>query len=91
MTEQEIQGNVNSDVTVEGRYRLVDATPEPDWSKEEQVRWYKKNVAAALILAGSLFFLAFLNNNNDLKILSLTLAGGASSVLLNGEAKQGKK
>lgn len=84
--------DVKSDVVVEGRYRLIDTTPEPEWDKETQIRWVKKNASAAILLIASLCCLAFLPNNNDLRIFSLTLAGMSSSVLLNGEAKtQSKK
>ena len=86
MAEQKVE----SKIIVDGVYRLTDATPEADWSKEEQIRWYKKNVAAALILGLSLLGLAFLSGNKNFEVLSLTMAGSAASVLMNGEAKANK-
>ena len=86
MSEQRVENKI----VVDGVYRLTDATPEADWSKEEQIRWYKKNVAAALILGLSLLGLAFLSGNKNFEVLSLTMAGSAASVLMNGEAKANK-
>ena len=86
MSEQRVENKI----IVDGVYRLTDATPEADWSKEEQIRWYKKNVAAALILGLSLLGLAFLSGNKNFEVLSLTMAGSAASVLMNGEAKANK-
>ena len=86
MSEQKVENKI----VVDGVYRLTDATPEADWSKEEQIRWYKKNVAAALILGLSLLGLAFLSGNKNFEVLSLTMAGSAASVLMNGEAKANK-
>ena len=86
MAEQKVENKI----IVDGVYRLTDATPEADWSKEEQIRWYKKNVAAALILGLSLLGLAFLSGNKNFEVLSLTMAGSAASVLMNGEAKANK-
>ena len=83
MSEQRVENKI----VVDGVYRLTDATPEADWSKEEQIRWYKKNVAAALILGLSLLGLAFLSGNKNFEVLSLTMAGSSAAVLLNGEAK----
>ena len=83
MAEQKVENKI----IVDGVYRLTDATPEADWSKEEQIRWYKKNVAAALILGLSLLGLAFLSGNKNFEVLSLTMAGSSAAVLLNGEAK----
>ena len=86
MAEQKVENKI----IVDGVYRLTDATPEADWSKEEQIRWYKKNIAAALILGLSLLGLAFLSGNKNFEVLSLTMAGSAASVLMNGEAKANK-
>ena len=86
MSEQRVENKI----IVDGVYRLTDATPEADWSKEEQIRWYKKNIAAALILGLSLLGLAFLSGNKNFEVLSLTMAGSAASVLMNGEAKANK-
>ena len=86
MTEQRI----DSDVKVNGVYRLYDATPEPDWSNEDKLKWYKKNVAAGIILAVSLLGLVFLSDNKNFQVLSIALAGSASSILLNGENNKPK-
>lgn len=78
-------------IVIEGKYRLVDQTPDSPWDDEDQVRFYKKNICAGVILLLSIVGLVFSPLNKEVQILSLTLAGSASSVLLNGDQKAQKK
>lgn len=79
------------DITIDGNYRLLDTTPEPDWSMEDIIKWVKRNVTGLAVLIGSVYFLYGGNVSPELKTLSLTSAGASIALLLGDESYNRKK
>ena len=92
MTALQVDNNVKLtvDPTITGTYRMVDVTPEPEYSKEDWIKYGKKVVAASIILFGSVFIATHSGPPAELKAISYGLISTSAYVLLNGQDAKAK-
>ena len=77
---------------VGGDYRLVDASnADESWSRPEWARFYKKNLAAIVILVGAVSVLVGNVEREDVRLLAASLGLTAGYTLLNAEASSQQK